>query len=150
MSDLDAREEVYLLSDLAGTCAVLEMIGMKVKRLMIIIRPCFFYHYYFSDFIYRQGLSKANGQWPESRKYQQIGGNSVSCHKTTGKKLVFLPILFCFLPYLLFFLFNHLFISFTSLIFHQQSYDYCHNFLVLIFIPVTFLSSFVSNLPSTM
>lgn len=86
MSDLDAREEVYLLSGLAGTCAVLEMIGMKVKRLMIIIRPCVFYHYYFSDFIYRQGLSKANGQWPESRKYQQIGGNSVSCHKTTGKE----------------------------------------------------------------
>ena len=48
--------------------------------------PLLFYHYYFSDFIYRQGLSKANGQWPESRKYQQIGGNSVSCHKTTGKE----------------------------------------------------------------
>lgn len=61
VSDLDAREEVYLLSGLAGTCAVLEMIGMKVKRLMIIIHPCFFSHYYFSDFIYRQGLSKANG-----------------------------------------------------------------------------------------
>ena len=87
MSDLDAREEVYLLSGLAGTCAVLEMIGMKVKRLMIIIRPFFIiHHYYFSDFIYRQGLSKANGQWPESRKYQQIGGNSVSRHKTTGKE----------------------------------------------------------------
>lgn len=82
----NAGEEIYLPSGLAGTCAVLEMIGMKVKRLMIIIRPCFFYHYYFSDFIYRQGLSKANGQWPESRKYQQIGGNSVSCHKTTGKE----------------------------------------------------------------
>ena len=80
------EKRFYLLSGLAGTCAVLEMIGMKVKRLMIIIRPCFFYHYYFSDFIYRQGLSKANGQWPESRKYQQIGGNSVSCHKTTGKE----------------------------------------------------------------
>lgn len=59
--------------------------------------------------------------------------------KPLVRKLVFLPILFCFLLYLLFFLFTHLFISFTSLIFHQQSYDYCHNFLVLIFIPVTFL-----------
>lgn len=68
--------------------------------------------------------------------------------KPLVRKLVFLLILFCFLLYLLFFLFTHLFIS--SLIFHQQSYDCCHNFLVLIFIPVTFLSSFVSNLPSTM
>ena len=153
MSDLDAREEVYLLSGLAGTCAVLEMIGMKVKRLMIIIRPCFFLSFIIiisqTSYIDKDFQKQmVNGQ--SHVNINRLAETVSAVTKPLVRKLVFLPILFCFLPYLLFFLFTHLFISFTSLIFHQQSYDYCHNFLVLIFIPVTFLSSFVSNLPSTM
>lgn len=139
-----------MLSGLAGTCAVLEMIGMKVKRLMIIIRPCFFIIIISQTSYIDKDFQKqmVNGQ--SHVNINRLAETVSAVTKPLVRKLVFLPILFCFLPYLLFFLFNHLFISFTSLIFHQQSYDYCHNFLVLIFIPVTFLSSFVSNLPSTM
>lgn len=150
MSDLNAREGFYLLSGLAGTCAVLEMIGMKVKRLMIIIRPCFFIIIISQTSYIDKDFQKqmVNGQ--SHVNINRLAETVSAVTKPLVRKLVFLPILFCFLLYLLFFLFTHLFISFTSLIFHQQSYDYCHNFLVLIFIPVTFLSSFVSNLPSTM
>ena len=150
MSDLNAREEIYLLSGLAGTCAVLEMIGMKVKRLMIIIRPCFFIIIISQTSYIDKDFQKqmVNGQ--SHVNINRLAETVSAVTKPLVRKLVFLPILFCFLLFLLFFLFTHLFISFTSLIFHQQSYSYCHNFLFLIFIPVTFLSSFVSNLPSTM
>lgn len=142
------EKRFYLLSGLAGTCAVLEMIGMKVKRLMIIIRPCFFIIIISQTSYIDKDFQKqmVNGQ--SHVNINRLAETVSAVTKPLVRKLVFLLILFCFLLYLLFFLFTHLFIS--SLIFHQQSYDCCHNFLVLIFIPVTFLSSFVSNLPSTM
>lgn len=39
-----------------------------------------------SDFVYRQGLSKANCQRSESREHQQISRNSLGCHTTPGKQ----------------------------------------------------------------